>query len=309
MDISIMLSQMAQFLLVMCLGYILYKINFLDDEFDKKLTKVVLQITMPCVILASVLKEASNRNLVQAGIIFLIAIGMYFVILPIAGLLLAKILGFNVSQQGLMAFMMVYANIGFMGIPLVSALYGEKAVFFTAIFNLVFNLSLFSLGVVLVNFGTDNEVKPNFKMLVKPGIILPLIALVIYCMGLRIPDMIIDTASTIGGITTPAAMLLIGAALAKIDLKSLFSGVRIYIFSIIKQVAVPLLAWLLLKRFISDKDILAITIVMLAMPIANSAVLFATEYKGDEELAAKTVFITTIMSIVTIPLISLICLT
>ena len=107
----------------------------------------------------------------------------------------------------------------------------------------------------------------------------------------------------VGDITTPMAMLLIGSTLANIPLKEVFSELRIYPYTIIKQVIVPIIAYPILNMFISDSLILGITLIMISMPVANSAVLFATEYDGDISLAAKTVFMTTLLSVVTIPLI------
>lgn len=307
MDINIMLGQMAQFFMVMCLGYILYKVKFIDDDFIKKFTTIVLQVAMPALILAAVLRQIENRNMKEAAFVFGIATAMY-VILPIVGWIVAKLLGTPLNQMGLYIFMMVYSNVGFMGIPLINALYGEKAVFLTAIFNLLFNLSSFSFGVIVMNYGLNNKAKFNPKSLIKPGIIVPCLALIIYCIGIEIPTIVVNGIASVGNMTTPAAMLLIGAALAKIEISKVFNDVRVYIFSIIKQLIVPILAWIVLKNIISSEEIMLITIIMISMPIANSAVLFATEYESDEELAAKSVFITTVMSLITIPIVSIICL-
>lgn len=97
-------------------------------------------------------------------------------------------------------------------------------------------------------------------------------------------------------------MLLIGCSLAKMDIKSVFTEVRIYPWTIIKQLIIPLLLWFPLTMIIKNELVLNVTYVLIAMPVANSAVLFATNYGGDSELAAKTTFITTLISLITVPI-------
>lgn len=107
----------------------------------------------------------------------------------------------------------------------------------------------------------------------------------------------------IGDITTPIAMLLIGSTLATIPVKEVFTEVRIYPYTILKQIVIPVIAYPILNAFIRDPLILGVSLIMLAMPVGNIAVLFATEYQKDVALAAKAVFMTTLLSIVTIPVI------
>ena len=183
------------------------------------------------------------------------------------------------------------------------AIFGYEAVFFTAIFNMIFNLFVFTVGVVIMNYGTGHKVKLNPKNLLSPGVIASLVALFIYFTGIKLPDVLSSTITMIGDITTPMAMLLIGSTLATIPIKEVFTEFKIYPYTMIKQIIVPVIAYPLLKLVVGDPLILGIALIMISMPVANSAVLFATEYDGDISLAAKTVFMTTLLSVVTIPLI------
>ncbi|MCW5336067.1 AEC family transporter, partial [Pseudomonas aeruginosa] len=109
-------------------------------------------------------------------------------------------------------------------------------------------------------------------------------------------------------LTTPLAMLLMGATLAAMNVKEIFNDWRVYPYAVIKQLGLPLLMWPLLKWVIKDPFILGITFLLAAMPVANMSVLFATEYHRDEKLAAKNVFITTLLSIITVPMVIYICM-
>ena len=148
----------------------------------------------------------------------------------------------------------------------------------------------------------------KLKNLLSPGVSISVMSIVVYFMNIPFPQDIRAVVSSVGGITTPLAMILIGATLATMELKSIFSDWHVYFYSLVKQVFVPLLLWPVLKLCISDEFILSVIYILILMPVANTSVLFATEYGGDEKLAAKTVFITTVMSIVTVPLLLMICM-
>lgn len=300
MDIMVVINQMIQLFIVIALGYFLNRIGIFDQTLNKKLTTLLLSVTTPAMILNSVLSNQNSASLNEVAMVFIVAIAV-FTILPIVSFVLVKIMRIPVKQQGLYMFMTVFSNIGFMGFPVMQAIFGNEAVFYTAIFNMGFNLLVFSLGIVMMNYGNENKVELNIKNVLTPGVIASIIALIIYFTKITFPIVIVNTCSMIGNITTPIAMLLIGSTLANMPIKEVFNDIRIYPYTIVKQVLLPVLAFPILQFFIQDTYLLGITFIMIAMPVANSAVLFATEYGGDIKLAAKTVFITTLLSVVTIP--------
>ena len=205
-------------------------------------------------------------------------------------------------------FMNVFSNIGFMGFPMINAIFGADKVFYAAIFNLIFNLCIYSLGAPLMQFGTGRKTKFNAKSLLTPGIILSLIAIAIYFLNIPCHRVLAEGVHMVGSITSPVAMLLIGATLARMDAKSVLCEWRVYPFAVIKQVLIPILLWFPICALVHDELILGITLIMLAMPVANTAVLFATEYDCNEMLAAKNVFITTLLSLLSIPVVIWVCM-
>lgn len=300
MDIQVVINQMIQLFMVIGLGYLLMKIHVLDEGFNKKLNTLLLNVTTPALILSSVMGGDNLQDGQTVLFVFMVAIGVY-VLLPLLGIVIVKLLRVPQCQSGLYVFMTVFSNIGFMGFPVMKAIFGNGAVFYTAIFNMIFNIFVYTLGIYLINLGSGAKTNFQLKNLRSPGIIACLMALLIYFMSIQTPVIIAETCDMVGSITTPIAMLLIGATLANINIKDIFSELRLYPYTIIKQIIIPIVAFPILKFFIKDSYILGITLVMLAMPVANSAVLFSQEYGGDVELAAKSVFITTLISVVTIP--------
>ncbi len=140
------------------------------------------------------------------------------------------------------------------------------------------------------------------KSLISPGVLSSIAALLVYFAGIRVPEVVSGTVTMVGDMTTPLAMMLIGSSLASIPAREVFTEFRIYPFTLIKQVLIPGLAYLVLRMMVSDPMVLGVTLIMIAMPVGSIGVLFATEYKKDVKLAAKNVFLTTLLSIVTIPL-------
>ena len=303
MDIQLLIQLMIKFFILMSVGYLLYRIKIMDSDFNKKLTNFVLKVSMPCMIVSSVFSSPAERDLSKVLFVFLIAIIMY-AILPAIGMLIAKIIGCKVENRGIYVFMTIFTNVGFMGFPVIESIIGSEALFYTAIFNMIFNIMLFTVGVKAINYPEKSGHKTDImKILLHPGVLSAVIAIVIYFLRIELPSFIQGPISQIGDLTPTLAMILMGASLAKVPIKNVFNEPRIYAFIAVKQIALPLLSWVVIKNLINDSMIQLITLTMISLPIANSVVMFTIEYDKNEELAAKNVFLSTVASIVLLPLV------
>lgn len=307
MDMNILVNQLIELFLVICMGYLLYKVKIFNKEVNRKITKLLLNVSMPALIINSVLEQTERPPSNEVLVVFIAAIAMH-IILPLISILFVKAIRVPKNQQGLYMFMNTFSNIGFMGFPIINALYGSKGVFYTAIINVMFSLSAFTYGVLMINYAGEGEAKFSAKKLLSPGILGALAALLIYAINMHFPSPVENFIGTLGSLTTPLAMLMIGSTLATMEVKTVFNDKRVYLFSVIKQLVIPIALFYIVRIFIHDEFILGIIYIMLLMPVANTGLLFATEYGRDEALAAKTVFITTVMSLITIPLGIWICM-
>lgn len=298
MDIKILFSQMTELFIIMFLGYAIFKLKIVDDNFVKKFSKLVLDVTLPAMLLSSVINLDERPMLSDVLTAFAVSGVLFFIVLPIIGVILAKLFRVKKEDTGLYIFMHTYSNIGFMGFPVIEAMLGQVALFYAAIFNLIFNVSVFSLGVGLLS----RKTKFSFKSLLTPGIIVAVLSVVLYFLDVRLPELICSTVSSVGSITSPAAMLIVGFTLAKMDLNGVFADWRIYPWSIIKQLIIPLLLFIPFSMIIKDETLLIVAFILTAMPVGNNAVLFATKYDCDSALATRSVFITLIISLITVPL-------
>lgn len=298
MEISIIINQMLVLFIVMIIGYIANKKSILDENVNKKVSSLLLNITAPALILSSVVNQdqkgepALVLNVVIVGIIL-------YMVLPFIGKILNKILKVSKDDENLYEFMTVFSNIGFMGFPVIESIFGSDAVFLVAIINLLFNLFCYSYGVYLIS--ENDKLTFDFKELINPGIIVSIIAIVVYITNIEVPIIVKETSSIIGGITTPLAMMLIGSSLSQIPVKEVFSEKRLYPYTFLKQLIIPIIFFLILKQFITSELILGIMIIVSAMPVGTIAIMFCNEYEGNTNLASKTIFITTLCSVVTIP--------
>ena len=303
MDTNVIISQMIILFLILTLGYFIFKIKLVDDNFTKQLSALVIKVTMPALLLSSVLDITERQPLRDVLTSFGIAVALFFIVMPIVGFLLAKLFRVKRNSTGLYVFMATFSNVGFMGFPVISALAGEVGLFYAAIYNLVFNVAVFTLGVWLVNHDKDGESSGfDIKLLMSPGVIAALLAIALYFMNIKLPVLLSDTIRSVGSITSPSAMLIIGCTLAKMDIKTVFSDWRLYPWTLIKQIVIPILLWIPLTMVIKNEILLTVTFILFSMPVANNAVLFANTYDGDAELAARSVFLTTLFSLLTVPI-------
>ncbi|MBP5083417.1 MAG: AEC family transporter, partial [Methanomicrobium sp.] len=208
------------------------------------------------------------------------------------------------SERGVFSFMLVFSNLGFMGIPVTQAIFGTDAVFYTTLFMLPFNLLVFTIGILMLR--PDMRMNFNPKLFVNPGIIASIIGMLFFFTGFTIPSPVYDVMDYLGSTTTPLAMVVTGALLAMMPFSNLFSDYRIYILSAFRLLIIPVIVYLVISPYATDPVIFAIPVLLAAMPAAANSVILAEEYNADSSLASKGVFITTLLSIVTIPLLAVI---
>ncbi len=296
------LHQMVQLFIVMGIGYLVNKLKVIGVEFNRQATKLLLNCTMPATIMSSVLAQPAERDLSVVYKVFGISLVIY-IMLPIIAFILVKVMRIPKEQQGIYMFMTTFSNVGFMGFPVGGSIFGDIGVFYAAMLNIIFTISNFTTGVIQMNYGSINKGEKlfNWKNLVSPGVLFSLLAVLVYVTGVNMPADITSVCNNLGALTTPLAMLIIGSTLATMDIRSVLNDRRVYIFTLIKQLIIPVMVWAVLKLFVGDALIMGVMTVLLLMPVANNSVLFATMFNKDEKLAAKTVFISTVFSMISVP--------
>lgn len=287
---------------IVVLGYALCKLGYMGDKFDQKLSSIVIDVTCPALILSSVMgAELPDRSLILPllGISFLT-----YILLLVYGFWVPRFVSQSRDEQGMIGFALMFANVGFIGYPIVSAIFGPKAVFYAALLNIPNTFFIFTAGVMLVK-GEHNMKSLSAKVLFSPAMIAAFVAALMVAFGVRTPDIIARPVTMVGNITIPAALMVIGSSMARLPLKEIIGSPKVYVASLLRLVVVPLSVYFLF-RFCGVSDVINnINTVIIAMPVASYGTMFCMKYGRNPSLMTEMTFITTLGSILTIPLITL----
>lgn len=321
MHITVIIEQMGKLFLILCLGFALARIELLDQHTKQKLTKILLNVTTPLMMIDAfydrmqMLGEQESDLGVSVAMLFVYSFAFYLILIVLS-LILVAALHPPKDDKRLYIFMTIFGNVGFMGFPIVKSVYGTEGLFYAAIVNSVFNIFVYTFGVVLMGGAGESgsgslaeRIKqiPWKKLLLTPAVIGTAVGILIFVCRIPLPGIIADTCGTLGDLTSPLAMLVVGANLSGMKIKDVLTNMRMNIYVLLRQIAMPLVFWLIISRFVTHPVLAPTLLLMSCMPVANTTALFATEYNGNEKLASQGIFMTTLFSLISFPLIIWIC--
>lgn len=302
MDFTHMFGQMAVLFFCIVVGYLANRCRLMDGELNRRLSALVLNVTTPAMILASVMTGEELPGWGEVGSILAVSLVSYGLAFLLAAVV-PKLLRAPAEQAGAYRFMTVFGNVGFIGFPVVAAVFGDSAVFYASIFNLPFNLLVYTVGVLFLSGGKE-AVKLDWKLLVSPCVLASLATLVIALGHIRFPALVGQAVDLLGQVTTPAALLIIGSSLAQLPIRTVAGTPRVWALAVLRLIVMPLLVFFLLRPFVHNQLILGIAMVVAGMPVASNCTILCLQYGGDQELASQGTFVTTLCSMVTIPLLA-----
>ena len=296
------LEVMVMLFTMVILGYAACKLGYMGDKFDKKLSSIVVDITSPLLVLSSVKgDEMPDRSLILP----LVGVGfLTYIILLVFGFWVPRFISKNHDDQGMIGFSLMFANVGFIGYPIVASIFGPKAVFYAALLNVPNTFFIFTAGVMLVK-GEYSIRQFNPKVLLSPALIGAFIAALLVAFGVHTPEMIARPITMVGNITVPAALMIIGSSMARLPLREIIGSGKVYATSFLRLVIVPLSVYFLFRLCGVNTLINNINTVVIAMPVASFGTMFCMKYGRNPSLMTEATFITTLFSIITIPLITL----
>ena len=280
------------------IGYIAMKAHVMDKTIDKGLSKLILNTALPAMILGSVLTADSLPGSTEILITMGLSI-VSFAIMTALAFLVTKLLGVRDGHRGVFRFMLTFGNVGFIGFPVLSAIFGPSTLIYGSIFNLPFNVLVFTMGVWFIaqDSGRGAKVKMGLKTFLTPANIACAIAIVLTLLNVHSVPIIGDAA-----FTTPGALLIIGSSLADLPVSKLIGGPRLWIASLARLIISPLIVWALFRLVPVDPMLIDIMVVLCAMPVATNGTMLCYQYGGDSRTMAQGTFVTTVLSIITIPI-------
>ena len=295
------LEVMVVLFIIVILGYVACKLGYMGDKFDKKLSSIVVDITCPLLVLSSVMgDDLPDRTLILP----LLGVGfLTYIILLVFGFWVPRLISKNHDDQGMIGFALMFANVGFIGYPIVSSIFGPHAVFYAALLNMPNTFFIFTAGVMLIK-GEYSLKQFNPKVLVSPAMLGAFLAAIIVALGIHTPDIIARPVTMVGNITVPAALMIIGSSMAKLPVREIIGSTKVYVTALLRLTVVPISIYFLFRACGVNEMVNNINTVVIAMPVASFGTMFCLKYGRNPSLITETTFITTLGSIITIPLIT-----
>ena len=296
-------------------GIVAARTGFLDQKMNTALTRLIINITLPCMVVSSV---GANETLPETPVLLtlLAASTAGYAIAPIIAFAVTALMRTPAAERSAWHFSITFGNVGFIGYPALSAIFGPQAVLYAAIANIPFNLFNFSIGAAMVKAGSQDtheraslsfgeRLRELVRDAVNPTFFASFILLALVLLGVHDLGILGDGLATIGNFTTPAVLLMLGSTLASYNAREMLGNWRAYAAGAARLVLVPCAILFILGGSITDPLARGVLVVGSAMPAASNGVLFSLLYGVDPEPMMQANFVTIIASILTIPLIAL----
>lgn len=304
MSIGIVATQMAVIFAMMWIGYVMGKKEKITKGTTEGLSFIIANIANPALMLSGALNKSGSVPIKSMMYMALISV-ILDVFLIILGIFMGHIIRAPKEQKCFYNLMTVFGNSGMIGIPVVSAVLGTDALVYMGIFNVFYMFLMYTYGVGVLEHECSGRAKIDIKRCIgNIGSIVSLISIILFAWDFSIPYVVTETANYIGSSTCFLSILVIGVSMSKAPFSSIFGNLRLYVFTLIRHLAVPGLLLLLLRRFLSDTLVINVCVLILCMPVANMPAILAEERKMDSTLLSEGIILTTILSLVFIPLIT-----
>ena len=298
MTIFTVFFQMLALLIMIGTGFFMTKTGMMDAHTNSQMSKMIVNVFNPLLILSSAVNSAGLISLNTIGIVGLIAAGM-FVIFIIVGMLLSPRFDKEQEQRKIFQMMFVFSNLGFIGIPVVSSILGEEYVVYVTEFLLIYTVVFYTYGIALMEGKFSLS---SLKSMVNPGTVFSAAAILIIIFGIQLPDFLKTAITYLGNVTSPMALVAVGFTLAHSDLKKRFGQPRLYIFSVIKLLILPLFMLPLLKLVTTETSLISVCMIMFGMPIGNMPLILGTQKGIDGSTCSAAIILTTLLCVLTIPI-------
>lgn len=311
METEIIISQIVILAIVVFIGAVSARFRVITSESKDMLSKVIFNISLPLMLFTNFLRlESTPRLLANSGIVLAVSgITVFFMLL--VGWLTTRVVKMNGREAAVFKAHSMFGNIIFLGFPLITALYGEEGLLYASMFQLVSNIIMWTVGVVVLSHGTGKSWQKSLSRIINPNTIATLIGLLFFLFSFKLPDIIVTPFAALGSANTWLSMLYIGAMMYLSNVRGLIGRKLIYILSFNRLILVPFLLVSMFALFASvtgflpERLVTAVIILEASMPCMATVVIMSKELGADDQLAVANVFVSTLVSLITLPLVML----
>ena len=308
LDIFVVFTNLLALFLLIAVGFIIAKLKWIPQEGSSIFSSLLVKVTLPCTIFVSLASREYDPNFIK-DVLITLAIGM--VVFPgmhLLGKICAKALGVKRGKRGIWEFTAAYSNNGFMGFPITLTLFGEDGLAIAVIYNICFNIFAYTIGAMSVMGDSQEEGhKLDIKSVIFTNINYAIVlSLIVYFARIPVPEVILTPMTHLSNITTPISMVIIGMVLSRSNALEMIRDKDAWTATFFRLLASPFIL-IFIFRFlpIHNPLIPSVVITLMSMPVAAVCTVLAETYHGNIDMAAKVSFLTNILSLITIPFISM----
>ena len=300
MDVSVLIPKMIVFVVLMVIGYLCAKTNFAGREFTKDASKMVINVFMSATIINSVLvadARLSGGELLRVMLVLCMSMGVCWLLAAIS----CRLVGLG-DKAPLFELLIAVMNNMFIALPVVETLFGSQAVFYCSLSCIPFNVLLYTFGIYRLQGGEGKGIV-RLRDIFSIPLLATLVALVIFLLRPPVPPVVKELTSTMAAATMPLSMIVIGASLGSVSLLDAFKKGRLYLMCVLRLLLCPLLVWLLAGLMTKDLMLRCTATIIAAAPSGVIVSVLAIQYDRDSVFTSEGVLLSTVFSMLTIPLI------
>lgn len=327
MSITVVLQQMIIIMILILTGIFLYRKNMLSKDTSGQISGLIVNVTNPALLICSAFDDtpkASLRELCIGACVFLVS----YLVLILLAYLIPLLLRIPAHARYSYQMLTVFGNVGFIGIPLASAVLGSGSLIFVSLSNLIYNILVYTYGFSILQRAAQKQASaaspansantsgrhsdmPSessesiLHKLINAGTVSAVLTIIFYLGNFNVPEIISSSLTYAGRTTTFLSMLVLGVSVAQMAPKDIFSHPKLYAFTLIRQIAVPIAFALTLSLFVKDALIVNTAALMLAVPAGNMPLMLSKQLHVEETTISQGIILTTVLSLLTIPLVTL----
>ena len=290
--------QMLALLIMIGAGYWMTKKNMMDEHTNSHMSSMISNVFNPLLVFSSAVNSVGLVSLKTMGIVGIVAVCMFLFFIVI-GMILSPFFDKDKEQRKMFQMMFVFSNLGFIGIPVVSSILGKEYIVYVTEFMLVYSFVFYTYGVTLLEGKFSLSA---LKAMINPGTIFSVASLLVIIFNIQMPGFINTAVTYLGNVASPMALVAVGFSLAHTDLRKIFGELRLYVFSVIKLLVLPLIMLPALCFIMPDRELIPVCMVMFGMPIGNMPLILGMEKGMDVTTCSAAIILTTILCVFTVPI-------
>lgn len=303
----IVLNQIGIFLILIIFGILAVKFGILDEHSLGSVSKLVMRMALPAYIFINTAEGATRQGLAESLLVIPLAIALYLMLFLLS-LLLEKVFQLKGNRSHVFRAIVMFGNVGFMGIPLVVELYPDTALLYISLFTILDQGLFWTYGVSLTKPVSDQKEKvslKNLKNLLSPALVAIVSATILVLLDIHLPKLLITTLSKLGASSMPLSLLYIGGMLSMTDVRKVLRCGELYAEICLKMLVLPLVFFIVMKLLNVPADMAGTMTFLTGLPAINMVAMLSKNNGSDGDYAVCAVMMTTIACLITLPLVSL----